>query len=138
MYDLEPKTLHKWYKEQLSSYKSDKASGQYLGQKALEVSEQTGEIIKEIPIHIFKPGNIGSSMCIDEKMIGKRYYIILSNQETGKIALLIGTMNPKVIANALSKFGKQLEKVTRINCDMSPTMKKICTDNFPNAAIIID
>jgi transposase len=109
-----------------------------LGQKVTEVVEQTGEIVKEIPIHIFKPANIGSNMCIDEKMIGKRYYTILSNQETGKIALLIGTMNPKLIAKALLKFEKQLEKVIRINCDMSPTMKKICTENFPNAAIIID
>jgi transposase len=109
-----------------------------LGQKVTEVVEQTGEIVKEIPIHIFKPANIGSNMCIDEKMVGKRYYTILSNQETGKIALLIGTMNPKLIAKALLKFEKQLEKVTRINCDMSPTMKKICTENFPNATIIID
>jgi transposase len=138
LYDLEPKTLHKWYKEQISTYKTDKASGEFLGNKALEVVEQTGEIIKEIPIHIFKPTNIGSDMCIDEKMIGKRYYTILSNQETGKIAFLIGTMNPKVISNGLAKFGELLKIVTRINCDMSPTMKKICTDNFTNAAIVVD
>lgn len=109
-----------------------------MGQKVLDVVEQTGEIIKDIPIHIFKPANIGSSMCIDEKMIGKRYYTILSNQETGKIAFLIGTMKPEIIANGLSKFGKDLEKVERISCDMSPTMKKICTDNLVNAQIIID
>ncbi len=138
LYGLEPKTLHKWYKEQISNYKTDKESGLFLGQKAFEVAEQTGEVIKEIPIQIFKPTNIGSNMCIDEKMIGKRYYTILSNQETGKIAFLIGTMNPKIISNGLAKFEKSLGKVIRINCDMSPTMKKICADNFINAQIIVD
>lgn len=138
LYGLEPKTLHKWYKDQISDYKTDKERGEFLGQKACEVAEQTGEIIKEIPIHIFKAANIGSNMCIDEKMIGKRYYTILSNQETGKVAFLIGTMNPKIIANGLAKFGESLKTVTRINCDMSPTMKKICTDNFTKAAIIVD
>lgn len=138
MYDIEPKTLHKWYKGQLSDYKTDKESWAFMGQKGIEVDTQTGEVIKELPIHIFKPANIGENMCIDEKMIGKRYYTILSNQETGKIAFLIGTMKPQIIANGLSKFGKDLEKVKRINCDMSPTMKKICADNFVNAQIIID
>jgi transposase len=103
------------------------------------VNEGTGEIQKEVVIHIFKPENVGEQMCIDEKMIGKRYYIILSNLKTGKIGFLLGSMNPQIIGNGLSQLGKEnLEKVVRINCDMSPMMKKLCEDNFINAKIIID
>lgn len=138
-YDLDPQTLNVWYKNQFSDYRKAKEEGRFMGEKVEIINEETGEILKESVIYIFEPKNIGSSMCIDEKMLGKKYYIILSNPETGKIAYLIGSMNPEIIGNGLQKLGKEnLEKISRINCDMSPTMKKLCNDNFTNAKIIID
>lgn len=131
--------MSKWYKNQLSDYEADKVSGEYMGTSAQEVDRDTGELKKELLVHIFKAANIGENMCIDEKMIGKRYYTILSNEKTGKIAFLIDTMSPALISNAMAKFGEEiLKRIKRINCDMSPTMKKLCRENFKFAEIVID
>jgi transposase len=138
-FDLEVQTLNVWYKNQLSDYRKAKAEGRFMGQKAELIDIETGEIKKELAIYIFERKNIGSTMNLDEKMLGKTYYTILSNQETGKIAYLIGSMKPELISNGLQKLGKEnLDKITRINNDMSPTMKKICKENFINAKIIVD
>ncbi len=139
LYGLEPKTLNAWYKVQLSDYFYQKEEGTYLSKTAVLVDSETAEIKKEVTIHIFKPENIGEYMCIDEKMIGKQYYIILSNLKSGKIAFLLGSMNPLIITNGLAQLGKNnLNKIYSISCDMSPMMKKLCKDNFPNAEIVID
>lgn len=138
-FDLDPKTLTVWYKDQLSGYQKSKSEGLFMGQKAEIVDKETGEIKKESAIYIFEPKNIGSTMNLDEKMLGNTYYTILSNQETGKIAYLIGSIKPELISSGLQKLGKEyLNKITRINTDMSPMMKKICRENFLNAKIIID
>ena len=78
-------------------------------------------------------------MSIDEKMIGGNYSTIISNPETGKIALLIESVKPLVVAQAISLFTEeQRSQLNYISSDMSPTYKKICREMFPNAKIIID
>jgi len=52
----------------------------------LKVKEKGIE--KEIPVPILKIENIGPNMAIDEKQIGEEMHTVLSNRDTGKIALL--------------------------------------------------
>ena len=61
MFSIKPKTLHYWYKEDLSGYKQDIASGKW-GTKtiAVEVDKDSGEILKEKPVPIAKAENVGS------------------------------------------------------------------------------
>lgn len=100
---------------------------------------QTGEVVKENIIHILKPSNVGSKMCIDEKMIGKRFCTILSNAETGKMALLMESMKPDLIRESLKTLGVDaLAKVKHICSDMSPMYKKICLEMLPDATLSVD
>ena len=136
---LKPCTLYKWYRDIISNYHQDVASGKFASNKVYEFSSETGEIHKEQIVHIVKPENVGESMCIDEKMISKRYSTIISNQRTGKIALLIDSVKPALVKQSIELLGKEnLEKIEFINSDMSPVMKKICNDTIDNAAIVID
>lgn len=139
MFQIRPKTLNYWYKEILSNYHSDLKEKKFAAQSIDEVDVQTGEVVKENVIHILKPENVGDKMCIDEKMIGKRFCTILSNAETGKMALLMESMKPDLIRASLKALGeKALAGVKQICSDMSPMYKKVCVDLFPNATLSVD
>jgi len=111
----------------------------FAAQSIDEVDLQTGEVVKENVIHILKPENVGKKMCIDEKMISKRYCTILSNAETGKMALLMESMKPNLIRESLKCLGVEaIARVEQICSDMSPMYKKICVDIFPKATLSVD
>ena len=139
MFQIRPKTLNYWYKEILSNYHSDLKEKKFAAQSVSEFDVDTGEVVKEHIIHILKPENVGDKMCIDEKMIGKRFCTILSNAETGKMALLMESMKPNLIRASIKSLGENvLAKVKQICSDMSPMYKKICVDLFPNATLSVD
>jgi transposase len=78
-------------------------------------------------------------MCIDEKMIGKRYYTIFSNHQSGYIALMIESIRPVLVKEALLLFPREIfSKVKYITSDMSNSMKNICEAVLPQACIVID
>ncbi|MDR1224556.1 MAG: transposase, partial [Tannerella sp.] len=136
-YDLKPRSLFEWYKNDISDYYVDRASGRFAGQTVYEVDRETGEIRKEQVVHIFQPGHLGERMCIDEKMIGKRYYTVFSNHQSGYIALMIESIRPVLVKEALLLFGRELlNKVKYITADMSHSMKNICAAVLPQACII--
>lgn len=73
--------LQRWYRNVLSGFIQAQQSGE-LYNNDLDKPEAY------ISVPIYRPENIGSHMAIDEKHIDQEYYTILSNQQTGKIALL--------------------------------------------------
>ena len=135
---LQPKRMYQWYRDVISDYHSDKAAGNFAKHILFQADEQTGEIFKEQVVHIFKPENIGETMTIDEKMIGKKYSVIMSNKSSGKIALLVETMRPPLLQQALKLFGEKLKIIKEICCDMSPMLKKLCSEIIPDVRLIID
>ena len=136
---IRAKTLNHWYKENISDYHFEKENGAFAGTTAYAVDEDTGEITNQQVIHIYKPQHVGSHMNIDEKMIGKRYCTILSNAKSGKIAMLLESMKPQIISDALSNFGAEvLNRVKQISCDMSAMFKRLCKQWFPQAIITVD
>lgn len=138
-WDLKSKTLNHWYQNCISDYHVDRQSGAFAGISAYEIDEHSGEIVKEQLIHIYKAENIGTHMNIDEKMIGKRYCTILSNAKSGKIAMLLESMNPRILFDSLSSFGVEvLNRVKHISSDMSPMFKKLCKQSFTNAKLTVD
>ena len=139
MMDKKPKGMYHWYKDVISDYHEDKKDGKFLSQKVYEYDSGTGEITKELQVHIYKPANLGPSMIIDEKMIGHKYTVIISNEQTGKIALLLDTMKPELIGQAIQLFDvNELSKVKNVCSDMSPMMKRIINQYMPNATNTID
>jgi transposase len=138
-FDIKPRTLFLWYKDVISNYHSDKQSGQFAGKKVVEADEETGEVLKEQVVHISNPHHVGESMCIDEKMINGKYCTILSNHHSGHIALLLDSVKPSLVKQAIEQLGQQtLSKIQYINADMSPVMKKIGLDTMPHAKIVVD
>lgn len=139
VFQIHTRTLNFWYKHTISNYERDKKCGIFCPTKAHQVDEDTGEVIKEVQVHILIKENLGESLNIDEKMIGKKYCTILSNTETGKIVLLVESMNPEIIKDAISQLGNEgLNRVKNICSDMSPMFKKICREIFKNAHLTVD
>ena len=113
MWDILPCTLYKWYRDHLSDYVPDKSSGKWPAKFIERVDTNTGEIVQDKPIPVFKPANIGEKMSIDDKAIGHEGYTTLSNTQTGKIAMMIESTKSKELAKALSLFGKKIRVSTR-------------------------
>lgn len=139
MFGIKPKTLHYWYKEMLSGYKQDVASGKWGGKRITIADKDTGEVLKEKPVPIAKPENFGSHMSIDEKQIGKKMYTIMANAKTGKIALLAQSLKPEDLKQAMENYlSEKTSEVRSVSCDMSPSYQKFCKDVFPNTQLVID
>jgi transposase len=139
MFGIKPKTLHYWYKENLSGYKQNVAAGLWGEKKITIADEDTGEIVKEKPVPIAKPEIFGSHMTIDEKQIGKKMYTIMTNAKTGKIALLAQTMKPEELEQAVDNYlPAKVSEVKSVSCDMSPSYKKFCKEVFPNTRLVVD
>lgn len=139
MFGIKPKTLHYWYKENLSGYKQEVGKGSWGDKKILVADKTTGEVVKQRPVPIAKPENFGTHMTIDEKQIGKKMYSIMTNAKTGKIALLAQTMKPEELKQAMENYlSEKLSTVRSVSCDMSPSYKKFAKDIFPNTQLVID
>lgn len=138
MFSLKPKTLYHWYRNHLSNYKPDIEQGKWQKDKIPKADEQTGEILSETPVYIAKPENMGPAMVLDDKQIGKDVYSILTNRETGKIALLVETVKIDELKMAAEFLGDSIEKVRSISCDMSPSYLSFIKSTFINAQIVID
>ncbi len=136
---MKSKSLHHAYRHHLSDYQPDIASGKWKRESIpIAVDVDTGEVTKEKPLYIMKPENMGSDMGIDDKQIGKGSFTILSNQKTGKIALLVESVKGEELKMALEYFGEELQQVKHISSDMSPTYLKLCREMFPDAQIVVD
>ena len=139
MWDILPGTLYHWYRNHLSDYQPDRASGQWPENSvAITVDEDTGEVLKEQAVYVFKPSNIGERMSIDDKAIGNEGYTIMSNTDTGRIAMLIESTRSEELEKAMPLFGNELLKIRSISLDMSPTYLKLCREQMPYAQKVID
>jgi len=137
MFGLLPGTLQYWYEYFLSDYYPDIASKKWHPQKIETVDKKTGEI-KEKPVYIFKKEHLGEKMSIDDKAIGHDGFTILSNHDTGKIALMVESTKAEEVEQAMALFGTELHKVKNISMDMSPTYALVCGNLMPRATQVID
>ena len=93
-------------------------------------------IEKEIRIPILKPENIGPNMAIDEKQIGEEMHTVLSNRDTGKIAMLAATLRAKELGMLVMHFEGKGFEVRTITRDLSNSYDWFCRAAFPNAGHI--
>lgn len=138
MFDIKPQSLQYWYKNFLSDYMPDIENKKWHPQKIETVDEFTGEVLKEKPVYIFKPENLGQNMAIDDKNIGGNGFTIFSNNDTGKIAMMIESTRYEEISVAMGLFGDELRKVRNVSRDMSTTYALTCSNFMPLAIQVID
>jgi transposase len=122
----------------LSDYKPDIEDKVWHPKYLEKVDEQTGEITKGKALYVFKPENLGSKMSIDDKSISQEGFSILSNAQTGKIAMMIESCKSVEVAQAISLFGNDLNQVESISCDMAAGYLNVCYEEFPRAKVVID
>jgi hypothetical protein len=135
---LKVKTLYNWYKEYLSNYCSDIANKKWCSKKIESLDKKTGEI-KEKPVYILKSEHLGSNMSIDDKCIGHEGFTILSNNDTGKIAMMIESTTAREVAEAIGKISREeLQQIKTVSMDMSPTYALVFNNLVPCAEHIID
>jgi transposase len=139
MFGLKPRTVYYWYKEHLSGYRQARASGECGGKAIRIVDEQSGEVLAEKDVPIIKAANMGANMTIDEKQIGKTMYTVMTNADTGKLALIAQTLKPDELQQVIDNYlPSEAQKVRSVSCDMSPSYKKFSRQAFPEAELIID
>jgi transposase len=137
MFDIPPQTLQYWYKNFLSDYLSDIKAGKWHSQKIEAVDKKTGEVVEK-PVYVLENKNVGENMSIDDKYIGRDGFTVLSNKDTGKVALLIESTNYEEVARSMTFFGDDLDKIKNITMDMSPTYALVFSNLISEARQIID
>jgi len=129
------KKLYRWYKDVLSGFNTEEGQKE-LHRHDLKVEGKVKEKVISVPI--VKPENIGKHMAIDEKQIGEEMHTIITNRETGKIALLAQTLKSSHLSEIMETYeekGYEVETVTR---DLSNSYNSFCKWSFPFAKHIAD
>ena len=132
---VEPQKLWRRYSDTLSGFLEPDIQVEH--HKYDTIYRRKG-VEKEIRIPILKPENIGPNMAIDEKQIGEEMHTVLSNRNSGKIALLARTLKAKELELIVTHFegkGFEVETITR---DLSNSYDWFCRTAFPNAGHIAD
>ena len=131
---IESNTIYKWYRDVLSDYAKD--GGQSVHENDITIKDKSIE--KTIRVPIFREENIGSKMAIDEKQIGEDIYTIMSNRETGKIAMVCQSLKFNEINQVLQKHKNALSVVKSFTRDFSLLYRKVGNEIFPKALQVID
>lgn len=129
---LPAQTIYYWYRHYLSGYPEAVESKQW-GKDNFSGADK-----KEKSVPVLKPENFGEQMSVDEKMIDEEFYTVMTNRETGKIALLAETLTVTELNRLIDKTGDAKQKIKTITADLSPTYEKFCEQSFPRAAVVAD
>jgi len=129
---LKPQTVYCWYRNYLSGYPEAVENKQW-GKDNFIGSDK-----REKSVPVLKPENFGEQMAVDEKMIDEEYYTVMTNRDTGKIALLAETLTVTELNKLMDKTGEVKHKVKTITADLSPTYETFCEQSFPAAMIVAD
>jgi len=127
--------LSRWYKHILSGFTSTSVQRR-LRENDISVIEHG--LPKKIRVPILEIENIGQHMAIDEKNIANNIFTILTNRETGKIAMLANSLKSRELVQVLGKLQKTTYKVKSITRDLSNSYDWVARQIFPNASQIAD
>jgi transposase len=130
--NLDPQLVWRWYRDHLSGFRESEASGEHY-QHDLRISEE-----ETIRVPIYKEENFGASMAIDEKQIGEEMHTIISNRETGKIALLVRSLQYRDLQHLLNKESIPCRQVETLTRDLSPLYAKVGNELFFNSSPVAD
>lgn len=133
---MSSKRLHRWYKDVLSGFVEADRSGE-LEKNNLKVHKEG--VIQQVEVPIFKQENLGEHMAIDEKNLNGNLYTILSNRDTGKIALMASTIKTEYLVKIAKGFDiEQRMKVKSLSRDMASHYDWFGRQIFMNAYHVAD
>ena len=132
---MEPQKLWRWYRDILSGFLEPEVQ---TGHHQYDTKHKVKGIEEEIRVPILKTENIGPNMAIDEKQIGEEMHTVLSNRDTGKIALLAKTLKAKELSLLTTHFEGKGFDVKTITRDLSSSYDWFCRVAFPNAGHVAD
>ena len=101
-------------------------------------SQEATKEDKSVDVPILKPENIGEHMAVDEKYINGEFYTLLTNGNTGKIALMAATTKTSLLSKVMSKFEDKLFNVKILTRDLASNYDWFGRENFMNAAQVAD
>ena len=130
--NLDSQLVWRWYRDHLSGFRESEATG---GHYCHDLHFSGGETVR---VPIFKPANFGKSMAVDEKHIGEEMHTVVSNRETGKIALLVRSMRYEDLQKLLDRDNIICREVETLTRDLSPLYAKVGSDLFFNSSPIAD
>lgn len=123
--------LYRWYKHTLSDFSREKTAG-LLHQHDITRKGQS------LRVPIVQPEHIGEEMAIDEKHIDGEFYSVLTNKQTGKVALLAQTVRNEEIARILRPYTEQRFEVKVLTRDLANQYDWVGRTCFPNAMQVAD
>lgn len=129
---IDNQLLWRWYRDHLSGFRESEADGSHYEHDLL-LSEK-----EQVRVPIFKPENIGHQMAIDEKQIGEEMHTIVSNRETGKIAVMACSLHFADLQKILSRIEPTCREVKTLTRDLSPLYAKVGNELFFNSSAIAD
>lgn len=103
-----------------------------------DILKMAGNKVQTIEVPILREENFGDKMAIDEKYIGEDICTVITNQNTGKIALLCKSIVFSEIHEVLYSREYLLQKVKSVTRDFSTLFEKVCTELMPNAIQVGD
>jgi transposase len=99
---------------------------------------KVGGSTRLVRVPIYEVANMGKNMAIDEKQIGEEMHTVLTNRDTGKIALLAQSVNSDELSCILSSETMENRSVDTLTRDLSSTYRKVGDHCFFNASHIAD
>ena len=130
--NLDAQLVWRWYRDHLSGFRESEANGEHY-RHDLQLAD--GETVR---VPVYKSENFGVSMAIDEKQIGEEMHTIISNRETGKIALMARSMRYEDLRKLLDEDSVDCRVVETLTRDLSPLYAKVGNDLFFNSSPIAD
>ena len=141
VFSISGKKIYEWYRNVLSCFTDP------LVQEALhhhdtvdkDLIDRLTQSPKKIYVPIFSLENWGLNMAIDDKNIGGEGYTIISNKDTGKIALMIMTTKAHLICSVLKKVPVKIRMgVKTITKDLASNYDWVARTMLMNASRIAD
>lgn len=94
--------------------------------------------LTKIDVPILESKNIGHHMAVDEKYINGTFYTLLTNGQTGKIAMMASTTKLKYLNLSVQKFGMLLFNVRVLTRDLASNYDWFARENFINCTQVAD
>ena len=130
--ELDNQLVWRWYRDHLSGFREAEESGEHY---AHDLHLTDGKTVR---VPIYEKENFGSSMAIDEKQIGEEMHTIVSNRETGKIALMVSSLRYSDLEKLLDREAPVCRQVETLTRDLSPLYAKVGDELFFNASPVAD
>ena len=141
IFDISGKKIYKWYRNVLSGFTDPKEQAElhkYDTQDRSLVDKKT-KTFKTVFVPLFKPENFGKNMAMDDKNVGGEVYTIISNKDTGKIALMAMTTKARILADIIFRIPDMIRrKVDTLSKDLAEGYDWIARSLFPAALRIAD